>query len=143
VTTSNSKNPLSSGIPAKVLIIEDEKDICYLLNGILRQKEIPTSLAGSLAEAEKLLHMENPEVIFLDNHLPDGFGIENIRKFKTTLPNSKIVMITAHDNPSDRQKAFKEGADYFISKPFTKDTIFQAIEQLKGSSGEKIPQYQS
>ena len=114
------------------LIVDDEKDICYLLTSILMKKNIASLRAGSLEEAQKLIETQTPSIIFLDNHLPDGLGVEHIQRLKTSHPESKIVMITAHDNPSDRDKAFREGADFFISKPFTKDTIYQTLEQLVG-----------
>lgn len=113
------------------LIVDDESDICFLLNGILKHKNIRANLAGSLAEAEKLIEKQPPSIIFLDNHLPDGIGLENIRRFKQTNPHAKLIMITAHDNPSDREKAFKEGADFFVSKPFTKEIIYKTLEQLQ------------
>jgi two-component system, OmpR family, response regulator len=122
-------NDLSSSLPS-ALIVDDEKDICYLLNTILRQKNISSNHAGSLAEAEKLLEKQSPSMIFLDNHLPDGFGIDNISRIKKNNPLTKIVMISAHDNPAERQKAYEEGADFFISKPFKKEIIFWALEQF-------------
>lgn len=119
------------------LVVDDEKDICYLLNFILRQKNIPTQLAGSLAEADKLIEKQSPSIIFLDNHLPDGLGIENIGRLKKNLPDTKIVMISAHDNASDRQKAYEEGVDFFISKPFKKEAIVLVLDYLqKRRSGE-------
>ena len=114
------------------LIVDDEKDICYLLTSILMNKNIASLRAGSLEEAQKLIETQTPSIIFLDNHLPDGLGVEHIHRLKTSHPESKIVMITAHDNPSDRDKAFREGADFFISKPFTKDIIYQTLDQLVG-----------
>ena len=110
------------------LIVDDESDICFLLNSILKQKNIKSRLAGTLAEAEKLIEKQSPSVIFLDNRLPDGFGIEQISHFKKKLPDTRVIMITAYDNPSERQKAYQEGADFFISKPFKKATIFKTLE---------------
>jgi DNA-binding NtrC family response regulator len=113
------------------LIVDDEKDICYLLNGILKQKNIQAKLAGSLAEAEKISQTSCPSFVFLDNHLPDGLGLDYIQTLKKVIPDTRIVMITAHDNPADKEKAFREGADFFISKPFTRDTILKTIEHLE------------
>ncbi|HEX2630677.1 MAG TPA: response regulator [Chitinophagaceae bacterium] len=115
---------------APVLIVDDEQDICFLLNTILRQKDIDTCLAGSLAEAQKIIENDSPAMIFLDNHLPDGLGLDHISKLKQKSPCSKIVMITAHDNPAERERAYREGADFFISKPFTKDVIYNTLRQL-------------
>jgi two-component system, OmpR family, response regulator len=116
----------------KALIIEDETDICYLVNNILKQKGIQSVLAGSLSEAEKILQKDltPPRIIFLDNHLPDGLGINYISGIKKRFPATKVVMITAHDNLSDREKARFEGVDFFISKPFSKELIFKTIDSL-------------
>lgn len=115
----------------KALIIDDETDICYLLSSILRQKNFQTVFAGSLAEAQQFLKEETGyAVIFLDNHLPDGFGVNFIRELKTKCPNSIVAMITAHDTVSDRAKAQEQGVDFFIGKPFTKEIIFNTIGSL-------------
>jgi two-component system, OmpR family, response regulator len=114
----------------KALIVDDEKDICYLLAHILSQRNIKTRQANTLSEAEKIIDGEAQTVIFLDNHLPDGLGINNIKLLKAKSPKSKIVMITAHDNASDRLRARAEGVDYFIGKPFTKELVFNTIDKI-------------
>lgn len=114
----------------QALIIDDETDICYLLKGILKHQNIEAAYATSLSEGEQLLQQYKPSVIFLDNHLPDGFGIDHIRYFKKEYPFSKIVMITAHDTSSDREKAYREGVDFFIGKPFTRDIIIKTLEKI-------------
>ena len=114
----------------KVLIIDDEIDICYLLSGILKQKKLKTSYVNSLSDAEVALRNDPPSLIFLDNHLPDGFGLDFIQYVKTNYPEIKIVMITAHDGLTERKKAQAGGADLFISKPFTREVIEYAIQKL-------------
>lgn len=114
----------------KALIIDDEIDICYLLSGILRNKNIHPNYVNTLAAAILALEEQHPEVIFLDNHLPDGMGVDFISKIKKMRPDSKVVMITAYDTGADRNKAIAEGVDYFISKPFSRDTIYQITDQL-------------
>jgi two-component system, OmpR family, response regulator len=111
----------------KALIIDDEIDICYLLSGILKNKNIQPYYVNTLAEAGPALKMQEPEIIFLDNHLPDGMGVDFIDQIKRINPNSKIVLITAYDTAADRKRAATEGVDFFIAKPFTRDTIYQAI----------------
>jgi two-component system, OmpR family, response regulator len=113
-----------------VLIIDDEVDICYLLKGILKLKSIESSYVTTLAEAEVHLQKNDPSVIFLDNHLSDGMGMDYIRRFKKEHPLTCIVMITAHDTSLDRQRAYKEGVDFFIGKPFTREIILKTIEKI-------------
>jgi len=114
----------------RALIVDDETDICYLLSNILKQKNIQTVFATSVAEADKMLH--SPDIfyyVFLDNHLPDGLGINQIKRWKDQFPFIHVIMITAHDSYEERKKASKDGADYFISKPFSKEVILNSIVQ--------------
>lgn len=114
----------------KVLIIDDETDICYLLSNLLKQKNLEADYVNSLSEAAMALQKNTPEIIFLDNHLPDGLGMNFIEYIKLHHPTTKIIMITAHDTDADRKRAFKEGADYFIGKPFTREIIYNAVDQV-------------
>ena len=114
----------------QALIIDDEVDICYLLKGILRQKNIIADHVSSLKEAEDFLKEADPPVIFLDNHLSDGLGMNYIRQLKRQHPSTKVIMITAHDTAYDRELAYKEGVDFFISKPFSREIILKTIEKI-------------
>lgn len=117
----------------KALIVDDEMDICFILSGIFKNRNLSTSYANSLAEAKVLLKKEAPFILFLDNHLPDGLGVQFIEYVKEHYPDTKVVMITAHDTPSDRHLALKNGADYFIGKPFSINTVHQTIDELMTS----------
>lgn len=126
----------------QALIIDDEVDICYLLKGILRYKNIQSEYVTSLTAAKNKVIEPEPGVIFLDNYLKDGFGIENISYFKDKYPNCKLVMITAHDTANDRERAYGAGADFFIGKPFTRDIILKTIEKIgliSSENGEIFP----
>ena len=112
----------------KALIVDDETDICYLLSSILKQKNIQTVFAGSVAEADRMLQSSSYfYYVFLDNHLPDGYGIDQIKRWKEEFPATHVIMITAHDSFEERKKASIDGADSFISKPFSKEVIFRTI----------------
>lgn len=114
----------------KVLIVDDEKDICYFLNNVLIKKNYVPSIAHDLAGANKILETDKPSILLLDNHLPDGLGINAIEKIKKDNPGIKIIMITAHDSQQDRDKAYRNGADYFLSKPFTLMEVNEVIDTL-------------
>ena len=89
-----------------------------------------TSFVHTIATARVRLAQDKPSVIFLDNHLPDGMGVDFISHIKHQNPGTKIAMITAHDTAADREKAMQEGADFFIGKPFSRDTIYKVLEKL-------------
>ena len=115
---------------SKVLIVDDELDICYLLSGMLKQRSLRTAFVNCLSDAVTALQTETPSLLFLDNHLPDGFGLDFIPYVKKNYPDVKIVMITAHDGASDRKQAYNGGVDLFIAKPLNRKMIFDAIDKL-------------
>lgn len=123
-----NKAPGSSDIDT--LIVDDEVDICYLLSSILRKYNYHPHYVTSLKEADKALTDLSPVLIFIDNHLPDGFGVDFLSKIKIAKPHSKVIMISAYDTSEDRTNAYEKGVDYFIGKPFTSDVIFKAIQFL-------------
>ena len=60
-------------------------------------------VVATRASAKQSLLQEIPSILFLDNHLPDGFGLDFIKYVKSVYPKVKIVMITAHDGLAERQ----------------------------------------
>lgn len=115
--------------PKKVLIIEDEGDMCLLLNIMLNGKEIELDHVKNLAAAEEFLQKEQPTVVILDNKLPDGFGIDFISFIKKSYPSIRIIMISGYDS-SAMDVALENGADIFLEKPFGRDQLYQSIVQL-------------
>lgn len=119
--------------PKQALIVDDESDICFLLSNILKQANIQPVLAGSITEAEKILQSPHQfYYVFLDNFLPDGLGINQVKKWKERYPSIHLIMITAHDSYEERNKAKGDGVDHFISKPFSKELILNTIVPTTG-----------
>ncbi len=114
----------------KVLIVDDELDICYLLSGMLKQRNLQTGFVNSLSDAVVALQTDAPSILFLDNHLPDGFGLDFIPFVKKNYPEIKIIMITAHDGATERKKAYDGGVDLFVAKPLNRKLINDAIDKL-------------
>ncbi len=114
----------------RVLIVDDEMDICFVLSNMFKNQEVFSEYANSLAEAQLLMKSHHPTILILDNHLPDGLGVEFIEHVKQAYPDTKIIMITAHDTASDKMLALKNGADYFIGKPFSISTVKHTIDCL-------------
>ena len=124
-----SKTTAQSASTKKVLIIEDEGDMCLLLNIILAGKTFELDHVKSLAAAQDYLKQEYPSVVLLDNKLPDGFGIDFISYIKDNYPAVKIVMISGFDG-SAKDVALDNGADIYLEKPFTKNQLLDSITQL-------------
>ncbi|HYK55240.1 MAG TPA: response regulator [Flavisolibacter sp.] len=112
---------------SKVLIIEDEGDMCLLLNIMLNGKQMELEHVKTLSAAEEMLQNEQPSVVILDNKLPDGFGIDFISFIKKNYPSVKIIMISGYDGAA-KDVALENGADIFLEKPFTRDQLYQAVK---------------
>jgi DNA-binding response OmpR family regulator len=97
---------------------------------MLKQRNFQTGFVNTIADAKITLETDTPSLIFLDNHLPDGFGLDFIPYIKQSYPEVKVIMITAHDGAQDRKKAYDGGVDLFIAKPLNRKLIFDAIDKL-------------
>lgn len=113
----------------KILIIEDEGDLCFLLELMLEKDHTSVDHVKSLEDARNFLKEENADLILLDNRLPDGLGLDFIPFVKNNYPNTRIVMISGKDR-SAKDVALESGADIFLPKPFTRDQLYQSVETL-------------
>jgi two-component system, OmpR family, response regulator len=114
------------------LIIDDDIDTCILLSRILIENKIKSLSVNTLHDAENLFESVNPSLIFLDNNLPDGYGLNFLSYVKEKFPNAQIVMITAHSSDYNRRTALLKGAEYFIEKPFSLNDITKVIHSISG-----------
>ena len=114
----------------KILIIEDEADICLLLNIILKEDAVEVEHVNNLANAKEFLLKEQPSVILLDHKLPDGRGLEFVEYLRVNYPAIKIVMLTAHQPSTSREIAMSDNADIFLQKPFTREQVYDSVKSL-------------
>lgn len=84
----------------KVLIIDDEVDFCFLLKTYLTKKNYDIVLANTLEQGMKLLLVEKPDIVFLDNNLPDGLGWEKIDFICASFPRMELNLISAYQYSS-------------------------------------------
>jgi two-component system OmpR family response regulator len=113
----------------KILVIEDEGEMCLLLSLILDDQGLVVDHVKTLTDAKKFLEKESPALILLDNRLPDGLGVDFISYIKKSLPDVKIIMISGVD-PEAEDAALEIGADHFLAKPFTKKQLHESIQNL-------------
>lgn len=113
----------------KILIIEDEGEMCLLLNIILDSKEMELDHVKTIEKATAYLEKNSPSVIILDNKLPDGLGVDFIRYIKDHDPKARIIMISGY-GASAKDEALHNGADIFMEKPFTRDQLYKSINTL-------------
>ncbi len=83
-----------------VLIIDDETDLCLLLYSYLKRKNFDVKFTHNLKDGLSTLNTMHPDILFLDNNLPDGLGWELAPELELKYPETKINLISAfHPNP--------------------------------------------
>ena len=110
---------------SRVLIVDDENDICYLISEILKDEFFICETANNSNEALSIFEKFNPELIILDVWLgnSDLDGIELLSKFKDLNPLIPIIIISGHGTVDMAVNAIKNGAYDFIEKPFNSDKL--------------------
>lgn len=79
----------------KILIIDDETDLCLLLKDYFVRRNYNVFLSHSLEDGERVLNSMDPDILFLDNNLPDGIGWNNAPAIAEAHPSTYIVLISA------------------------------------------------
>ena len=80
----------------KILVIDDEVDFCFLLKTYLSKKNYEILLANTLEQGMRSLESETPDIVFLDNNLPDGLGWDKIGFIRDAYPRIELNLISAY-----------------------------------------------
>lgn len=112
----------------KILIIDDEADIRFLLKRALTSHNYSVVEAENLKKGLELYSESDPDIIILDVNLPDGNGIYYARKFKS---EKNIVIFISADNDKLADGYKELGANGFLKKPFVIDQLLEVINQVQ------------
>ena len=116
---------------AKILIVDDERDICHLIQGILEDEGYETLYANSSKEAKEKLSQYKCDLVILDVWLQTGSsdGLELLDKIMDETPNMPVVMISGHSTIEIAVSAIKNGAYDFLEKPFKTDRLLVMLKR--------------
>ncbi len=115
-----------------ILIVDDDPDIIAIYQAILHDAGHITRAETSSVQALKIINELNPDVLLLDLMMPDMDGLEllsHIRKIDA-LADLKIIVISSKSYEYDRKQALARGADGFIRKSDSMQTLLQQIESI-------------
>ena len=118
------------------LVIDDEPDICELLNLTLGRMDINTETASDVKSAKEKFANHKFDLCLTDMRLPDGDGLELVEWMQINASGVPVAVITAHGNVETAVQALKLGAFDFISKPLDLQnlrSIVQSALKLKDS----------
>lgn len=117
----------------KVLVVDDSLSVARQLEKILNESGDFTCVghAKNGAEAIKMNHSENPDIICMDMNMPGMDGLTALRSLVVLDKEVKVVMVTSLGGVGDKfAEALKLGAKNVISKPFEADTVLNVLRAL-------------
>ncbi len=121
----------------KILVVDDEKNICDLLRMYLEKEGFAVVMAHNGVDAVKTFASENPDLVLLDIMLPGLDGWQVCREIRKT-SEKPIIMLTAKDEVFDKVLGLELGADDYVTKPFdTKEIIARIKAVLRRTSAVK------
>jgi two-component system, NtrC family, response regulator len=112
----------------RALITEDDLVSNLLLSALIRGQGYTTVSTYSIKEMSDVLDGEQFDVIFLDNKLGDGMGIDYLPNVRTKQPQAFIVVMSAESFKENVERAFANGANEFLPKPLSHKEIKRVLD---------------
>lgn len=113
----------------RILVVDDSPDTLELIARNLQSRGYTVHTASGVADALNLVENAEFDLIITDMKMPEVNGFDLIRYVQENLPDTMSMMITGYASVDSAVKAVKTGAEEFISKPFTDDELFSAVER--------------
>lgn len=116
----------------KIIIADDEHKILMSLEYSFRKNGYDVFIARDGTEVLEFLKTMIPDVILLDIMMPnlDGYSTLDIIRQDNKLKDTKVIFLSAKNNPRDIEKGMEMGADAYVTKPYSIKKLIQQIEEL-------------
>ncbi len=114
---------------SRVLIIDDNTDICFMLSSYLKREKYEADEAYTGKSGLKLIEKHEYGVVFCDYRLPDFEGIDLLREIKKLQPGAQVIMMTAYADVKIAIRCMKLGALDYITKPIHHEEVLHLVRR--------------
>ena len=117
----------------KVLVVDDSRAMRMIVLRTLRQAGFDNHEyveAANGQEGLERIRSENPDVVLSDMNMPEMNGLELLKNCKAEYPDLRFGFITSESNDETRQQATDEGAEFFITKPFSPESFESVLSPV-------------
>ena len=123
---------------SKILVIDDDNDMCLLLDRFLTRNGYQVSTVNSGKNAIEWMKKNQPDIVLCDFRLEDMTGTQLLAKIKETHPAAPVIIITGYSDVKDAVEVMKLGAFDYVTKPLFPDEILLTIKKaLSNDDSEK------
>jgi two-component system OmpR family response regulator len=119
----------------RVLVVDDEENITFLLDSALRHFGFEVQVASNGRDALKAVPAFNPDVVLLDVMLPDLDGFEIMRRLRNDGEKVPVLFLTARDAVDDKVRGLTLGGDDYVTKPFSLEEVVARIQVILRRQG--------
>lgn len=116
-------------LDVRILIVDDDKDICTVLSHLMKKEGFKTIIANDGEPALKAVTSKSPDVMLLDMRMPSMDGPEVLNRVKDLDPDLPVVIITAHGEIKGAVEAIKAGAHDYLAKPFDHNDVIRVVHR--------------
>ncbi|MEL6983573.1 MAG: response regulator, partial [Actinomycetota bacterium] len=127
-TISNSINDAGVVGTPKVLVVDDEENISFLVASALRVAGMEVEVADAGHPALQLAESFRPDVLVLDIMLPDIDGFEVLRLLRQRGLQMPVLFLTAKTETTDRVRGLTSGGDDYVTKPFALEELVARVQ---------------
>ena len=123
----------------QLLIVEDDRDLNRGLCRALKSETRRPISCPDLRSAREQLSLGNVSLVLLDINMPDGSGLSLLREIKAAAPSLPVILLTANDTDMDIVEGLEQGADDYITKPFSLAVLRARVNtQLRKSAASGL-----
>jgi two-component system, OmpR family, response regulator len=126
----------------RVLLVEDDATLGAAVRDHVIYGNHAVDWMKQLEDARVSMHVTNYDLVLLDIRLPDGSGVNFLKELRSNGNSTPVIIVTAHDQISERIQGLNAGADDYLVKPFDLDELTARMHAVarrhSGSSGEVV-----
>jgi DNA-binding response OmpR family regulator len=125
---------------ARILVVEDDQDLCSLICQLLATEGYEAQEAHDGPAALAMLESDPPDAVILDVMLPGISGFEICQRLKISRKTNAIpvLMLTAAATDKSRDRGLRVGADCYLTKPFATDVLFESLRRILDHRADRL-----
>lgn len=123
----------------RILVIDDEKDMCVFLEQVLSDEGYEVLTALSVEKGMMAVSSSRPDIVLIDKNMPAMNGIEALARIKDIDRNAVVIVMTGYGSMESVRRAMELGAFDYITKPFDLDSVKAVIKNsLRGRPAASV-----